>query len=102
NFRSECASILRNTSSAGAITSGPMPSPPRTAMWRAVLADIGIPLGDECRGLVVRDARGCRAPHHEEVDLILRSALMCASRRMKAPRLRRQDRAANQLALLQI
>ena len=33
--------ILRNTSSAGAITSGPMPSPPSTAMWRALLADMG-------------------------------------------------------------
>ena len=44
NFKSVVASILRRTSSAGAITSGPMPSPPSTAMWRALLADMRVPL----------------------------------------------------------
>ena len=34
------ASILRSTSSAGAMTSGPMPSPPITAMWKLSLASI--------------------------------------------------------------
>ncbi len=37
-------------------------------------------------GLVVRDAPRCRAPHHEGLtDLILRSALLRASRRMWPP-----------------
>src|ERR1700752_4472821 len=40
NARSDFASILRRISSAGAITSGPMPSPPSTAMWKALLADL--------------------------------------------------------------
>jgi hypothetical protein len=35
------ASIFFRISSAGAITSGPMPSPGSTAMWKAVLADMG-------------------------------------------------------------
>src|SRR5258708_39019036 len=37
-------------------------------------------------GRMVRDARRCRAPHHEGLeDLILRSGHLAASRRMKPP-----------------
>ena len=34
--------MRRRISSVGAITSGPMPSPASTAMWKAVLADMGV------------------------------------------------------------
>src|SRR5258708_15390800 len=53
NFKPVVASILRKTSSAGAITSGPIPSPPRTAMWSALFADMGDSLHLEVLGLVM-------------------------------------------------
>jgi hypothetical protein len=44
--------------------------------------------GCASNGLMVRDARRCRAPHHEGLaDLILRSGVFAASRRMKPPHL---------------
>jgi hypothetical protein len=55
NFNDDVASILRSTSSAGAITSGPMPSPASTAMWSASLADMGV-LSNYQR---VRHGRAC-------------------------------------------
>ena len=41
--RRQGSAALRRISSAGAITSGPMPSPGSTAMWKASLASMGVP-----------------------------------------------------------
>ncbi len=65
NLSSVDASLLRSTSSAGAITSGPMPSPPSTAIWRALLADMGVSLTSE--GEFVIPGR-CEASNPESRD----------------------------------
>src|SRR3984957_11806182 len=89
------------------MTSGPMPSPERTAMWSALLADMEDSL--ELRSVVGAswfETRGFAALLTMRVfDLILRSAHLCASRRMRPVRLktlRRQNRPPNQPALLQV
>src|ERR1700722_13214905 len=88
------------------MTSGPMPSPERTAMWSALLADMEDSL--ELRSVVGAswfETRGCAALLTMRVfDLILRSAHLCASRRMRPLRLktlRRQYRPPDLAALLQ-
>src|SRR5713226_9275497 len=95
NFRSVVASILRSTSSAGAITSGPMPSPPSTAMWRALFADIGFPR--EKNRIRLRHCERSEAIHvtAERKNGLLRFARNDGD-------LRRQNGAPDQFTLLQI
>src|SRR5258708_17321474 len=96
-FRSVVASILRNTSSAGAITSGPMPSPASTAMWRALLADMGFPYA--IRKMVIVIASGAK-----QSTLQREERMDCFARNDggESGILRRQHRPPDELALLQI
>src|SRR5262249_47021809 len=58
--------MRRRMSSAGAITSGPMPSPGRTAIWNAVFADIGVSGGfGLLAALMNTDARPRASDHRE-------------------------------------
>src|SRR6202051_1023493 len=61
NFRPVVASTLRKTSSAGVMTSGPMPSPASTAMWRALLADMEVPDEDRNQMGLGSETRHARA-----------------------------------------
>src|SRR5882757_4136688 len=101
NFRSVVASILRSTSSAGAITSGPMPSPPSTAMWRALLADMKISSRQpEAKIAVIASEAKQSIEPQRKYGLLRRFAPRNDG--WKAKDLRRQYRTADQFALLQL
>src|ERR1700712_5409080 len=63
---------------------GPCKGGPQARRVTRRLALCEVALGASIWGLMVRDASLCDAPHHEGLDLILRSGA-AASRRMKPP-----------------
>ena len=72
----------RDCTARSARNSAPSARRPRlTSRSDFVLPSFSLPpCGEAVYGLVVRDARHRRTPHHEELDLILRSALARVSK----------------------